>query len=120
CGRDLTRALRSRKIARRTQTRTSNTSAIKRSRVMYSPMRRSILLALLLSLTALAAHAQEEKPIPPQPPPQVVPQATPTPAPPPTPTPTPAPKKANVRAPEQAAKAPVPFDKATGAEMAAK
>src|SRR5205085_5318409 len=33
---------------------------------------------------------------------------------------TPAPKKANVRAPEQASKAPEPFDKATGAEMAAK
>ena len=85
---------------------------------MYRQVRRSILLAMLLSLTALAAHAQEEKPIPPQPPPVVVPQPTPIPS--PTPTPTPAPKKANVRPSEQPGKPPEPFDKATVAEMAAK
>jgi peptidyl-prolyl cis-trans isomerase B (cyclophilin B) len=89
---------------------------------MYRQVRRSILLALLLSLTALAAHAQDERPVPPQPVPQVVPpppsNAPPTPT--PTPTPMPAPKKANVRPSEQPGKPPEPFDKATVAEMAAK
>ena len=82
---------------------------------MCSQLRRCLLLALLLLLPVLAAQAQEEKPVAPQPVPQVVPQATPTPT--PEPTPTPAPKKANARPAGLPAE---PFDNATEAQMAAK
>src|SRR5256885_3204147 len=87
---------------------------------MYRQVKRSILLALFLSLAALATHAQDERPVPPQPVPQVVPPPPSNAPPTPTPTPTPAPKKANVRPAEQPGKLPEPFDKATVAEMAAK